>query len=92
MANVTIAVAPSLRRFVSGQKELAAEADNVDHALSIFVDHAQELREHLYDETQQLRRFVRIFVDGKPVNMSAHSKDPLQPGAKINVMLALAGG
>lgn len=92
MSNVTIVVPPPLRRFVGGSARVAANATTVREAVDAFTERSEGLRSHLFDEKDALRRFVRVFVDGRPVALSTGNDEAVGDGAEVAILIALAGG
>ncbi len=92
MSNVTIVVPPPLRRFVGGNARVAADAATVREAVDAFAARSEGLRSHLFDERDALRRFVRVFVDGRPAALSEGNDEAVADGAEVTILIALAGG
>jgi molybdopterin synthase sulfur carrier subunit len=89
---VTIVVPPPIRQFVDGKTRIAVEAGSVRQALEAFADRSTGLRDHLFDENDGLRRFVRVFVNGKLTTIQSGQEEPVAEGAEVTIVLALAGG
>lgn len=92
MSQITVSVPPSLRKFVGGKTHERIQAATVRQALETFAGGSASLRDHLFDQDDGLRRFVRIFVDGKPAAIAPGRDQPLADGAEMTILLALAGG
>jgi len=92
MSNVSILIPPPLRRFVGGDSRIAASADTVREAVDVFTARSEALRNHLFDENDALRRYVRVFVDGRAAVLSRGSDEPVRDGAEVSILIALAGG
>lgn len=92
MSNVSILVPPPLRRFVGGESRVAAPASTVREAVEAFTSRSDGLRNHLFDEKGALRRFVRVFVDGKAAVLSEGRDEVVRDGAEVSILIALAGG
>ena len=92
MSNVTIVVPPPLRRFVGGHGRIAASATTVREAVDAFTARSEGLRNHLFDERDALRRFVRVFVDGRPAVLTEGKDEAVGDGAEVAILIALAGG
>lgn len=50
------------------------------------------LGERLRDETGELRRFVNIYVNGEDVRFLSGLETPVEPGAEVSIVPAVAGG
>jgi molybdopterin synthase sulfur carrier subunit len=50
------------------------------------------LRFRLRDETGEVRRFVRIFVNGEDVAFGQGLKTPVQDGDKVDILHSIQGG
>jgi molybdopterin synthase sulfur carrier subunit len=92
MGIVTIVVPPPLRGFVDGRNHLTVEAGTVRQAIAEFVAHSDALSSTLLDDSKALRRFVRVFVDDMSLRMPSDEDRPLQEGAHVTLLMALAGG
>jgi len=89
---VTIVVPPPIRQFVDGKTRIAVEAGTVRQALEVFAEGSTGLRGHLFDENDGLRRFVRVFVNGKATTIQSGQEEPIPEGAEVTILVALAGG
>jgi hypothetical protein len=92
LSNVTVIVPPSLRKFVGGKTHDCVQAATVRGALEAFAAGSSNMRDYLFDHNDMLRRFVRVFVDGKPATVQPGQEEPVPEGAKMTILLALAGG
>ena len=68
------------------------EADSVEHLLDALEEKYPRLRFKLRDETGQLRRYVRVFVDGEDVSGSTGVATPLSGAHTIDILHSIAGG
>lgn len=87
---VTIVVPPSLRRYVDGQSRVPVEAATVRGALDALTVGSNALHAHLFDQANEVNRFVRVFVNGCPIR--SIENDKVADGAVVTILLALAGG
>lgn len=92
MSNVSILIPPPLRRFVGGDVRMAATASTVREAVDAFTARSEGLRNHLFDDSNALRRFVRVFVDGQAASLAEGRDRPVKDGAEVSILIALAGG
>lgn len=71
---------------------MGVEATTVRQALEAFSAGSVGLRDHLFDQNDGLRRFVRVFVDGAPATIKPGREEAVAEGAEVTILLALAGG
>lgn len=92
MSRVTIVVPSPMRQFVGGEARIPVEAATVREALGAFASRSDNLRGHLFDHDEELRRFIRVFVNGKLATMQDLQEESIAEGAEVTILLALAGG
>jgi sulfur-carrier protein len=80
-----------LRRFGTSDRE-KLEADSVDHLIDVLEGRYPGLRFKLRDETGQLRRYVRVFVDGEDVSGTTGVATSLVGARTIDIIHSIAGG
>lgn len=81
-----------LRKFTDGQASVELEASNVAEAIQSLAASFPDVRQHLYDSDQQLRRFLRIYVGDDDIQQLQGPDTPLRSGDKISIIPAIAGG
>ncbi len=80
-----------LREFgPTGRQKL--DADTVDHVLDALEAKYPRLKFKLRDETGQLRRYVRVFVDGEDVSTTTRGATVLDGARTIDIIHSIAGG
>jgi sulfur-carrier protein len=67
-------------------------ADSVGRLLDVLEERYPRLRFKIRDETGQLRRYVRVFVDGEDVSGSTGVATPLSGARTIDILHSIAGG
>jgi len=80
-----------LREFGPRGKE-QLDADSVEHLLDALEGRYPKLRFKIRDENGQLRRYVRVFVDGEDVSRTTGVATPLAGARTIDVLHSIAGG
>ncbi len=91
-ADVTIRIPSQLRPLAGGASVVVVEASTVAEALKALDASHPGFAERLYDETGTLRRFVNVFVADEDIRFLSGIDTPLEPGATISVVPAVAGG
>ncbi|HLN51002.1 MAG: MoaD/ThiS family protein [Thermoplasmata archaeon] len=80
-----------LREFGPRAKE-KVDADSVEHLLDALEERYPGLRFKLRDETGQLRKYVRVFVDGQDISGTTGPATPLAGARTIDILHSIAGG
>ena len=80
-----------LREFGPSGRE-KVEADTVEHLLDVLERRYPRLKHKLRDETGQIRRFVRVFVDGDDVSGTTGASTPLGGARTVDILHSIAGG
>ncbi len=68
------------------------EARSIEQLIEALERKYPRLRFKLRDETGNLRRFVRVFVDGEDVSGRAGVATPLTGSETIDILHSIAGG
>ena len=69
-----------------------AEGATVGEALeSVFAEHG-ELRDRLYQEDGDLRRFVNVYLSGEDIRFLDGLQTAVPAGASLTILPAVAGG
>jgi sulfur-carrier protein len=68
------------------------DAGTVSELIDALEGRYPRLRFKLRDETGQLRRYVRVFVDGEDVSGTTGVATPLAEAHTINILHSIAGG
>jgi sulfur-carrier protein len=71
---------------------LKVGADSVNQVLDKLETQYPRLRYKIRDETGQLRRYVRVFVDGEDVSATTGLRTPLRGVQAIDILHSIAGG
>jgi molybdopterin synthase sulfur carrier subunit len=89
----TILLPAALRRLLDKPvTEFAVEAPTLGEALSALVKQYPELKPVLFDDRDGLRRFVRIFVGGEPMEELGGLAAPLRAKDEVVLLAPIAGG
>lgn len=89
---VTVRIPTPLRSATDGQSSVEIEGDTVDEALRALVDRYPELADNLYNEENELRQFVNVYVGEEDVRYQSGADTPLDPGDEVSIVPSIAGG
>ena len=74
------------------RSEETLEAGSVQELLEVLEGRYPRLRFKLRDETGNLRRYVRVFVDGEDVSRGAGVRTSLGSAREVDILHSIAGG
>lgn len=80
-----------LLRFVDYQRSVSVPASTLGDALKILCDRHSQVRPVLHDNTGELRRTHRLFVNGRAVPHPTADL-PLDDADRVEFLTAIAGG
>jgi molybdopterin converting factor small subunit len=90
--SVKVKIPTQLRANSGGEGEVTVEGSNVSEVLdALFAVHG-ELRERLCDDDGTLRRFVNVYVGGEDIRYLDGLQTPVDDGAEVQILPAVAGG
>ena len=92
VTTVTLRIPTPLRSATDGQSTVEVEADTVDAALRTLVDRYPELADNLYNEDDELRQFVNIYVGDDDIRFGDGVETTLEPGDEVSIVPSIAGG
>jgi MoaD family protein len=89
---VLVKIPTQLRAAAGGEAETEVDGATVQEVLDgLFARHG-ELRARLYDEQGGLRRFVNVYVAGEDIRFLDGLSTPVNDGAELTILPAVAGG
>jgi len=90
---VKVRIPTPLRRLTNDQDVVTAnESGTLAELIDTLESQHPGLKERLCDETGELRRFVNIYVNGEDVRFLSGLQTPIDSGAEVSIVPAVAGG
>ena len=89
---VTIVIPTPLRQFAGGQSEIEVTAATAGDALRELTSTHAELRKHLYNEQDNLRNFINVYVGDEDIRHLDGPATPVKDGQTIMIVPSIAGG
>nr|WP_210327736.1 MoaD/ThiS family protein [Mesorhizobium silamurunense] len=74
--------------FPGSTRSVTMPASTVDEMMDEFDRRWPGMRDRLCDSTPAIRKHINVFVDGERARLDT----PLEPGAKVFVIIAISGG
>jgi molybdopterin converting factor small subunit len=87
----TVRIPPTLRAEVGGERQVSAEGDTVREVLDHLMDRFPALRAQLVED-DDIAPFVNVYVEGEDVRTLDGMDTPVQSGATVILLPAMAGG
>jgi len=88
----TVFLPTPLRRYANGQAKVQADGATLGELLTNLDQSYPGLKERLYDETGELKRFIQIFVNDEDVRGLQGAATPVGSRDEISIVPAMAGG
>lgn len=89
---VTITIPTALRQYAGGQSHVKLESGNVGEVLAALVEQNPQLGKQLYNEQNQLRSFVNVYVGDDDIRYLQGVETPVPDGETVSIIPAIAGG
>jgi MoaD family protein len=89
---VTIRIPTPLRSATDGQSTVEVAGATVDDALRTLVDQYPDLADNLYDEDDELRQFVNVYVGDEDIRFDDGVDTALEAGDEVSIVPSIAGG
>ncbi len=89
---IRVRVPTPLRRFTAGVDEVAASGDSVRAVIEDLEQRHPGMRERLFDDKGELRRFVNIYLNGNDIRFLDQLDSKVKDGDEISIVPAIAGG
>ena len=90
--SVSVLIPSALRAFTDRQSEIKAEGATVGEALAHVAAQYPDLKHQIYEDDTKLRGFVNVFVDGTNIKKLNGLDTPVNSGATVMIVPAIAGG
>jgi sulfur-carrier protein len=89
---ITVKLPTQLRDATGGSPSAEVTGTTVGEALeSLWTQHG-ELRNRMADDSGGLRRFVNVYIGGEDIRFLEGLDTPVDDGAELTVLPAVAGG
>jgi sulfur-carrier protein adenylyltransferase/sulfurtransferase len=89
---IRIHIPTPLRPYVDRRPVVEVEAGTVGEALAALVARHPDLRRHLYDDAQRLRRYVNVYRNSEDVRYLTGEATPVGEQDTLSIVPSIAGG
>jgi len=87
----TVRIPPTLREQAGNQRQVDVDGATVGELLESLTSQYPGLRTQIY-ENGDIAPFVNVYLDSEDVRTLDGLETPVQPGAKLILLPAMAGG
>jgi molybdopterin synthase sulfur carrier subunit len=88
----TIKIPPVLRPSVGGEKEVAADGDNVGAVLRQLAESHPATQSQLFSPEGDLNRYVNVYLNDEDVRVLEGLETAVSAGDTLVILPAMAGG
>jgi molybdopterin converting factor small subunit len=81
-----------LRPYTNGQTNITVAGSNVSEALSDLTTQYPTIKPHLFNESDELRPFVNLFLGENNIKDLQGVSTPITDGDKLMLIPSIAGG
>jgi molybdopterin synthase sulfur carrier subunit len=89
---VIVRIPTPLRNLTKGKDEVQADGKTVGEVLNELEKNYKGLKERIFDESGNLRRFVNIYVNDEDIRFLNNLNTGIKDGDRISIIPAIAGG
>ncbi len=89
---IEIRIPTPLRPYTDGDKIIELKANTVGQALSILCEMFPRLKPHLFDDQENLRNFVNVYVNDNDIRYSGGLETELKTNDTVLIIPSIAGG
>ncbi len=89
---VMVRIPTPLRRLTKGLDRVEVDCASLTECIEALEREFPGVKERLYDEKGELRRFVNLYVNGEDVRFLKGLETALKAGDEVSILPAVAGG
>ena len=88
----TIRIPTPLRPYTNSQAEVPVSGATVGAVLADLTSQYPNLRQHLYNDTGELRAFVNVFLNDEDIRHIQGADTPVADRDRLMIVPSIAGG
>ncbi len=89
---VKVRIPTALQKLTKNEGEVQAQGSNVNEVFDDMEGRFPGLKERLYDDSGEIRRFINIYVNDEDIRFLNGGKTSVKDGDELSIIPAIAGG
>ncbi|MEE9165343.1 MAG: ubiquitin-like small modifier protein 1 [Nitrospinota bacterium] len=89
---VKVRIPSPLLKLTNNKGEVSAEGNNVKEIFDDLEKNYPGIKERVYDEEGQLRRFINIYINEEDIRFVDGESSSVKDGDEMSIIPAIAGG
>jgi sulfur-carrier protein len=89
---IKVRIPTPLRPMTGGKSEVEIAGNTVSEIIENLGSAHPGIKERLYDEKGEVRRFINIYVNEEDIRFLTGKETPLKDGDEVSIIPAIAGG
>jgi sulfur-carrier protein len=89
---IKVRIPTPLRPMTGGKSEVELAGNTVSEIIDNLGSAHPGIKERLYDEQGEVRRFINIYVNEEDIRFLTGKETPLKDGDEVSIIPAIAGG
>ncbi|MEE8109766.1 MAG: ubiquitin-like small modifier protein 1, partial [bacterium] len=89
---VKVRIPTALQKLTKNEGEVQAQGSNVNEVFDDMEGRFPGLKERLYDDSGEIRRFINVYVNDEDIRFLDGGKTSVKEGDEVSIIPAIAGG
>ncbi len=89
---VKVRIPTALQKLTKNEGEVQAQGSNVNEVFDDMEGRFPGLKERLYDDSGEIRRFINVYVNDEDIRFLNGGKTSVKDGDEVSIIPAIAGG
>ncbi|MBI3815270.1 MAG: MoaD/ThiS family protein [Nitrospinae bacterium] len=89
---VKVRIPSPLQKLTKNQSEVTANGKNIKELFSDLEKQYPGIRDRLYDENGNLRRFINVYINEEDIRFLKNEESEIKDGDNVSIIPAIAGG
>ncbi len=90
--SIRVRIPTPLRKLTGDKGEIEAKGSNISELIEDINNKHPGIKERIYDDTGEIRRFINIYVNEEDIRFIDGNKTAVRDGDEVSIIPAIAGG